>query len=156
VISGLLGRYLYTLIPSLTSKHDLAILEHRRAITTLASAHASAGGYANEVINKEGERVAVAWEVGLTSLLLWVIADDVRRWWMRGVHRRAIKRLGGGSVARQMVRHMDRVMFYERRKEIAPRSKALLKAWKRIHIPFSLVLLVTMVAHILIALDLLP
>jgi hypothetical protein len=49
---------------------------------------------------------------------------------------------------------MDRVIFYERRKEIAPRSKALLKAWKRIHIPFSLVLLVTMVAHILIALEL--
>ena len=49
---------------------------------------------------------------------------------------------------------MDRVVFYERRKELAPRSKALLKAWKRVHIPFSLVLLVTMLVHIWIALEL--
>jgi len=36
VISGILGRDLYTLVPSLTSKHDLEILDHRRAITELA------------------------------------------------------------------------------------------------------------------------
>ncbi len=154
VISGILGRYLYTLIPSLTSKHDLEILEHRRAITTLAKDHAQAGVYANEIMNAEGERAEGAWQIGLTTLLFWVMFDDIRRWWTRGTHRRAIKRLGGGKIARQVVRHMDRVIFYERRKELAPRSKALLKAWKRIHIPFSLVLLITMIAHILIALEL--
>ena len=154
VISGVLGRYLYTLIPSLTSKHDLEILEHRRAITALSTEHPSAGGYANEVMNAESERAQGAWEIGLTALLLWVMADDIRRWWQRGQHRRALRRFGAHKIARQVVRHMDRVIFYERRKELAPRSKALLKAWKRIHIPFSLVLLVTMVAHILIALEL--
>ncbi len=53
---------------------------------------------------------------------------------------------------RPPVRAVDRVVFYERRKVLAPRSKALLKAWKRVHIPFSMVLLVTMLAHIAIAL----
>lgn len=152
VLSGVLGRYLYTLIPSLTAKHDLEILEHRRAITALATEHPQAGGYANEIMNAESERAQGAWRVGLITLLGWVIADDIRRWWQRRGHRRSLARLGAKSIARRVVRHMDRVIFYERRKELAPRSKALLKAWKRIHIPFSLVLLVTMVAHILIAL----
>ena len=46
------------------------------------------------------------------------------------------------------------MVFYERRKELAPRGKALLKSWKRVHIPFSFALLVTMLLHIAIALHL--
>lgn len=42
----------------------------------------------------------------------------------------------------------------ERRKEPAPRGKALLRSWKRVHIPFSIVLLVTMLVHIALALHL--
>lgn len=45
-------------------------------------------------------------------------------------------------------------LIFERRKELAPRGKALLRSWKRVHIPFSVVLLVTMLAHIAIALHL--
>ncbi len=152
VLSGVLGRYLYTLVPSLTSKHDLSILHHRRTITELAKDHPAAGAYANEVMSREAEHARRAWEIGLVPLLLWVIADDLRRWRTRGRHRRALRGLAPAAVVRQIVRRMDRVMFYERRKELAPRSKALLKAWKRIHIPFSLVLLVTMLIHIVIAL----
>jgi hypothetical protein len=44
-------------------------------------------------------------------------------------------------------------VFFERRKELAPRSKAILKSWKRVHIPFSVLLLVTMLIHIAIALN---
>jgi hypothetical protein len=51
-----------------------------------------------------------------------------------------------------MARRNDRVMLFERRKELAPRGKALLRSWKRVHIPFSVVLLATMLAHIVIAL----
>jgi Fe-S-cluster-containing hydrogenase component 2 len=154
VLSGVLGRYLYTLIPSLTSKHELSILHHRRTITELAKDHPAAGAYANEVLSREAEHARRAWEIGLLPLLLWVIADDLRRWWTRGLHRRALRGLAPRPIVRQIVWRMDRVMFYERRKELAPRSKALLKAWKRIHIPFSLALLVTMLIHIWIALEL--
>jgi hypothetical protein len=111
------------LIPSLTAKHDLELLGHRRAITELAATHPAAGPYANEVMNREVNRAQQAWEVGLTSLLAWVIADDVRRWWARGSHRRALARLAPRRVARRIVRRMDRVVFYERRRELAPRGK---------------------------------
>jgi hypothetical protein len=57
-------------------------------------------------------------------------------------------------VARKIARRIDRVVFFERRNELAPRSKAMLKSWKRVHIPFSMVLLVTMLLHIAIALNL--
>ena len=53
-----------------------------------------------------------------------------------------------------MARRIDRVVFCERRLQLAPRSKTLLRAWKRVHIPFSMVLLITMTVHIVIALEL--
>ncbi len=154
VVSGVIGRYLYTLLPAFSHKHDLEILAKRREITELANAHPAAGGYANEVMNLEAERAERAWQIGLLSLLLWVVVDDVRRWWSRFSHRRSLRAFTTRKIARQIVKRMDRVVFYERRKELAPRSNALLKAWKRIHIPFSIVLMVTMLVHIWIALAL--
>jgi Fe-S-cluster-containing hydrogenase component 2 len=154
VLSGVLGRYLYTLVPSLTSRHDLEILDHRRAVTELAKDHVAAGDYAYQVMDREGERSATAWEIGLVPLLIWVMADDVRRIWTRRRDRRALGRLAPPAVARALARRIDRVVFFERRKELAPRGKALLRSWKRVHIPFSIVLLGTMLAHIAIALRL--
>ncbi len=152
VLSGVLGRYLYTLIPSLTGRHELSILHHRRTITELAKDHPAAGAYANEVMRREAEHARRAWEIGLLPLLLWAMADDLRRWWTRRHHRRALRDLAPRAIVRQIVRRVDRVVLYERRQELAPRGRALLRAWKRVHIPFSLALLVTMVIHIWIAL----
>ncbi len=154
VFSGVLGRYLYTLVPSLTSKHDLEILAHRRAITEVAKDHPAAGDYAYELLDRETQRSATAWEVGLLPLLLWVMADDLRRMWTRHRDRRVLARLAPNKIARQIARRIDRVVAFERRKELAPRGKALLRSWKRVHVPFSIVLLVTMLAHIAIALHL--
>lgn len=153
VISGVLGRYLYTLVPSLTSKHDLEILEHRRSITELTSAHPAAGAYALGEMDREAERSERSWGVGLLALLLWLLADDLRRGWALRRYRRALRQLAPRPIARQIARRIDRVVFYERRKELAPRGKALLRSWKKVHIPFSLVLLVTMLIHIVIALE---
>jgi Fe-S-cluster-containing hydrogenase component 2 len=155
VISGVLGRYLYTLVPSLTSKHDLAILAHRRAITELAADHPAAGDHAYQVLQREARRSEAAWDIGLVLLLAWVLADDVRRIWTRVRDRRALARTAPRKIARQIAHRIDRVVVFERRKELAPRGKALLRSWKRVHVPFSIVLLVTMLAHIAFALHLL-
>jgi Fe-S-cluster-containing hydrogenase component 2 len=152
VVSGVLGRYLYTLVPSLTSRHDLEILSHRRAVTELAARYPAAADYAYQLMDREAQRSAAAWEIGLVPLLVWTLADDVRRIWSRRRDRRALARLAPRALARQVARRIDRVVFLERRKELAPRGKALLRSWKRVHIPFSLVLLGTMIAHIAIAL----
>jgi Fe-S-cluster-containing hydrogenase component 2 len=152
VVSGVIGRYLYTLIPALTSRHDLEILECRREITELAKEHPAAGDYAYQLMDAEAQRSARSWDVGLLVLLLWVMFDDLRRIWTRGRDRRALRRMAPRAIARQIARRIDRVVFFERRKELAPRSKVLLKSWKQVHIPFSVVLLVTMVAHIVITL----
>jgi Fe-S-cluster-containing hydrogenase component 2 len=154
VISGVLGRYLYTLVPSLTSKHDLEILDHRRAIAELATRYPAASDHAYRLMDREAQRSTTAWEIGLVPLLLWVMADDLRRIWTRRRDRRALARLAPRTIARQIARRIDRVVFYERRKELAPRGKALLRSWKRVHVPFSIVLLVTMLAHIAIGLHL--
>ncbi|MEO7731356.1 MAG: hypothetical protein ABIY55_10310, partial [Kofleriaceae bacterium] len=83
---------------------------------------------------------------------IWVMADDVRRIWSRRRDRRMLARMAPRAVARQLARRIDRVVFFERRKELAPRGKALLRSWKRVHVPFSIVLLGTVLAHIAIAL----
>ncbi len=154
VVSGIIGRYLYTLVPILTSRHDLSILEHRRAITELAMGHPAAGDYAYQIMEREAARSERSWQIGLVPLLLWVMVDDLRRMWARRRDRWALRKLAPGRVARRIARHIDRVVFYERRNELAPRSKAILKSWKRVHIPFSMVLLVTMLLHIAVALQL--
>ncbi|MCX5741822.1 MAG: 4Fe-4S binding protein [Proteobacteria bacterium] len=152
VVSGIIGRYLYTLVPLLTSRHDLEILDHRRTITELAASYPVAGDYAYQLMEREAARSERSWEIGLVPLLVWVMFDDLRRVWTRGRDRRALKRLAPRKIANEIARRIDRVVFFERRKELAPRSKAMLKSWKRVHIPFSVVLLVTMILHIVIAL----
>lgn len=152
VVSGVLGRYIYTLVPALSSAHDLRILEYRRRIGELAKEHPAAASYARDVMDREVTRARDAWKVSLVSLIPWVIADDLRRWRERRSHRRALRQRVPRKLVRPIVRCMDRVLFFERRKELAVRGKALLKAWKRVHIPFSLVLLVTMAIHIAVEL----
>ncbi|MBA3393449.1 MAG: 4Fe-4S binding protein [Deltaproteobacteria bacterium] len=152
VCSGVLGRYIYTLVPAVSSAHDLRILEYRRRIAELAKDHLEAATYAREVMDREAHHAGDAWNVGLASLIPWVISDDLRRRRERRTHRVALLRLAPRKLVRPIVKCMDRVLFYERRKELAVRGKALLKAWKRVHIPFSMVLLVTMLIHIAVEL----
>jgi Fe-S-cluster-containing hydrogenase component 2 len=152
VMSGVVGRYLYTLIPGVSSRHDLAILENRRAITELAKDHPAAGDYAYQVMEEEGARSERAWGIGLVFLLFWVMVDDVRQLLARRRYRRRLRALAPRATAREIAHRIDRVVFFERRKELAPRAKALLRSWKKVHIPFSVVLLVTMVVHIMLAL----
>lgn len=154
VISGVIGRYLYTLVPAFSSKHELEILAHRRAITELAAEFPAAGTYASEVLAREADRSERSWEIGLLGLLPSVLVDDLRRIWSRRRDRRALRKIAPHKIARRMARRIDRVVFCERRLQLAPRSKTLLRAWKRVHIPFSMVLLITMTVHIVIALEL--
>ena len=121
-------------------------------MTEIAADHPDAAAYAYQLMEREAVRARRAWNVGLIALLGWVLIDDLRRMWTRRRDRRALARLTTRKLARQLALRIDRVVFYERRKVLAPRSKTLLKAWKRVHIPFSMVLLVTMLAHIAIAL----
>ena len=140
VISGVLGRYLYTLVPSLTSKHDLAILAHRRAITELAMDHPAAGDHAYQVMDREARRSEAAWQIGLAAAA------------RLGARRRPAPDVDPAPRPPRPARASPRARSpagspagstgsscYERRKELAPRGKALLRSWKRVHIPFSIV-----------------
>ena len=88
------------------------------------------------------------------TLLFWLLFDELRRGWAQRGYRRALRKLAPRKIANPIARRIDRVVLFERRKELAPRSQTLLRSWKKVHVPFSIVLLVTMVAHIAIALRL--
>jgi hypothetical protein len=105
-------------------------------------------------MDREARRSEAAWQIGLVPLLGWTLADDLRRRWTRRRDRRALARLAPRKIARRIARRIDLVVVLERRKELAPRGKALLRSWKRVHVPFSIVLLATMLVHIALALHL--
>ena len=64
------------------------------------------------------------------------------------------KALAPRRIAQQIAPRIDRVVVLERRHELAPRAKALLRSRKRVRVPFSIVLLETMLVHIALALRL--
>jgi len=64
VISGVLGRCLFTLVASSTSKHDLETIDHRRAITELAKDRPAAGDHTHQLMDREAQRSATTWGIG--------------------------------------------------------------------------------------------
>ena len=126
VISGVVGRYLYTLVPALHEpKHDLEILEHRRAITELAAgaprtpAPTPTRSSSDEAARSErvvGHRPRPAAAVGPPRRP----AADLVRGNATGARCASSRRVASrGEIARRI----DRVVFFERRKELAPREQ---------------------------------
>lgn len=154
VVSGVLGRYLYTLVPSLAHGHDLELLDHHGALAALEATHPAAAAAARRALEREAARARhAAREVGLSALLLWLLADDLGRRWRVRRCRAELAGVAPRAVARDAARRLGRVFLLERRRAIAPRGQLLLRGWKRIHVPFTLVLFVTMAAHIALAVE---
>ena len=82
-----------------------------------------------------------------------MVLDDLGRILRGWGYRRRLRRVAPRAVARQAGRRLNRLFLLERRQALAPRGAAMLRGWKRIHIPFSIVLCVTTVIHVVTALE---
>lgn len=150
VVSGVLGRYLYTLVPGLSSGVELEELDHERAFTAARSALPVAMGEIDRelgVQRAKAQRVAKSRSV--IRALWWLIFQDIGRYPRTMARRRRLAKLGvDRRTRRDLARRTARMIVIARSQVVAPKAQLLLHSWKKVHVPFTVILTVFAVVHI--------
>ena len=143
VVSGVLGRYLYTQVPELLSGVELEELDHERAFQARAPALTRCR-WPRSIASSPSSaprRSAVATSPSLLRALWWLIFQDVGR--TRGRSRGAAGSRSSASIARpasELARRAGRMIVIARRRVVAPKAQLLLHSWKKVHVPFTIML----------------
>jgi hypothetical protein len=150
VLSGVIGRYLYTQVPDLLNGRELEELDHQRAFARIKTEFPQAAWAAEQILEVHRARASdVAEHSRMVGAFWWIMMEDLRRpgrWLSR---RRAIKRANvPRRVARELRQRTGRLMLIERRRVLVPRAQLLLHTWKKVHVPFSLIMAGIAVVHI--------
>ena len=150
VVSGVLGRYLYTLVPALSSGVELEELDHERAFQA-ARPHFPVP--MSEIDRELGEQRAKAQGVAMSPSLLramwWLIFQDVGKIPRTLARRGRLKQLGVDRRTRaDLARRAGRMIVIARRQVVAPKAQLLLHSWKKVHVPFTVLLTGFAVFHI--------
>jgi Fe-S-cluster-containing hydrogenase component 2 len=153
VVSGFLGRYLYTQVPELSSGVELEELDHQRAFETARPRMPVAIA---ELDRGLGEHRAAAQRVARgTSVLyalVWLLAQDFSRIPLLTGYRRRhrLKQLGVDTrrMRKDLSRRTARLIMIGRRQVVAPKAQLLLNSWKKVHVPFTILLTAFAAVHI--------
>ena len=150
VVSGVIGRYLYTQVPDLAHGRELEELEHQRALASLRENHPEAAAAASSILEshrRDAEHIAR--NAGLIRALWWIMMEDLRRpirWFSR--RHRLRKTPAPKPVVRQLIRRIGRMILIDRRGVLVPRAQLLLHSWKKVHVPFTVLMTVLSAYHI--------
>lgn len=153
VVSGVIGRYLYTQVPDLLNGRELEDLDHQRAFTRLRSQYPAAMGEADRMLGAQRDRaMMVGQRARLLGAFWWIVLQDVGRP-ARWLHRRALFARANvpRKVARELSQRTGRLLLFERRRVLVPRAQLLLHTWKKVHVPFSIVMAGISAVHIWLA-----
>jgi Fe-S-cluster-containing hydrogenase component 2 len=150
VVSGVLGRYLYTLVPALSSGVELEELDHERAFQAARPHYPVPMA---EIDRELGEQRAKAQAVAMSPSLLramwWLIFQDIGRIPKTFARRSRLKQLGVDRKTRaDLARRAARMIVIARRQVVAPKAQLLLHSWKKVHVPFTVILTGFAVFHI--------
>ena len=88
--------------------------------------------------------------------LFWLLWQDIGRvpllnWDFRNVLRRSrLKQLGieDRRVRKDLARRAARMIIIARRQVVAPKAQVMLNSWKKVHVPFTILLTVFSAVHI--------
>jgi Fe-S-cluster-containing hydrogenase component 2 len=150
VVSGLIGRYVYTQVPDMMNGRELEELDHERAFAKVRSQNPVAMDEVDRELAAHSKRAdKIARSAGMLRALLWIFAEDLRRpgrWWAR---RKRLGRVGmRGAPRRDLVRRASRAMRIHRSRVLAPKAQLLLHSWKKVHVPFTVILTAFTVVHV--------
>ncbi|MCC6993258.1 MAG: 4Fe-4S dicluster domain-containing protein [Deltaproteobacteria bacterium] len=152
VVSGLVGRYIYTYLPKGLNAYDVEALEHERVLAGLRAKNPGVAACELELLAYRNLVTNLVGQAGLLRALAFVMRDQLKRpgrWLLR---RRLLKGVTQTRrEAREILRRTGRLMLLERRRVLVPKAKVLLTVWKKIHVPLAIVLLSLATAHIVIA-----
>jgi hypothetical protein len=142
VLSGAIGRYLYTIIPSVASGNELEELDHERAFSRFRNANPVAMSELEiEIANARKRADRTASRANVLYSLIWLFFEDASRPFRWARRRARLGRLGvKGKVRRDMIRRVGRKILIERGRVTAPQAQRLLRSWKWVHVPFTIIL----------------
>jgi Fe-S-cluster-containing hydrogenase component 2 len=150
VASGFLGRYLYTQVPGLASGVELEELDHERAFQkvrprlTVPMAEID-----RELSIHRAHAQDVAMSPGVLRALWWLIFQDIGRIPNTIARRGRLKQLGvDRRTRRDLARRAARMIAIARRQVVAPKAQLLLHSWKKVHVPFTVILAGLAAVHI--------
>jgi hypothetical protein len=153
VISGFLGRYLYTQVPELSSGVELEELDHERAfqkarpILTVPMAEID-----RELAEQRAKAQKVAMSPSVLRALWWLIFQDIGRIPRTWARKGRLAQLQVDRVTRNdLARRAARMIVIARRQVVAPKAALLLHSWKKVHVPFTVLLAAFAAAHIWIS-----
>lgn len=153
VISGIVGRYLYTQVPDLVNGRELEELDHRRAFNRYRRQYPDAVQLCErELAAHEQKAQHIAARAGLVRTLLWILSEDMKRparWLRRRVRFRAAAAPRG--VVRDLRVRTGRMLLIDRRRVLGERAQLVLHSWKKVHVPFSFIMAAISVVHIWLA-----
>jgi len=150
VVSGFLGRYLYTQVPGLSSGVELEELDHERAFQQARPRlPAAMAELDRELAGQRAKAQTVAMSPSVTRALWWLIFQDIGRFWRNFARRGRLKQLGLDRKTRKdLSRRTARMIVIARRQVVAPKAQLLLHSWKKVHVPFTVILTGFAVVHI--------
>ncbi|MEO8703307.1 MAG: hypothetical protein ABI867_24890, partial [Kofleriaceae bacterium] len=153
VVSGFLGRYLYTQVPELSSGVELEELDHERAfqkarqILTVPMAEID-----RELAEQRAHAQQVSMSPSVSRALWWLVFQDIGRIPRTLARRGRLKQLGVDRRSRNdLARRAARMIVIARRHVVAPKAQLLLHSWKKVHVPFTIFLTLFATVHIFIS-----
>jgi hypothetical protein len=148
-----IGRYLYTQVPDLLNGRVLEELDNERAFAYYRYHHPQCMAQADSLLarhREKSERVAAG--SGLVGTLIWIIMEDVVRPWRWLKRRRLLRRTSAPKAAwKDVSRRVGRMMLADRRRVLVPRAQLLLHSWKKVHVPFTVIMVIISAVHIWMA-----
>jgi Fe-S-cluster-containing hydrogenase component 2 len=152
-VSGVIGRYLYTQVPDLLNGRELEELDHNRAFQALRKKYGHAVDVAGTILGPhKASADHIADHAGMIRSFLWLIMEDLKRP-SRWMYRK--RAFGSTGIPREGVaelsRRTGRMMLINRRRVLASRTQLLLHSWKKVHVPFSIIMAAISVVHIYLA-----
>lgn len=153
VVSGFLGRYLYTQVPELASGVELEELDHERFFQqhrprlTVPMAEID-----RELAVQRAKAQRVGQSPSMMRALWWLIFQDIGRWPRTLARRGRLAQLGVDRKTRkELAKRAGRMIVIARRQVVAPKAQLLLHSWKKVHVPFTVLLAALATAHIYIS-----
>jgi len=150
VVSGVVGRYLYTQIPDLVNGRELEELDHRRAFQNLRARYPDAVRIAESELAARARKASnVAARAGLWRTLGWILLEDLRRpgrWFRRRVAMRGVP--APRKAISELRARTARMLLIDRRRVLGSRAQLVLHSWKKVHVPFSFIMAAIAIVHI--------
>lgn len=156
VISGFLGRYLYTQVPELSSGVELEELDNERAFQQ-ARLHLPLAMSAidRELAAHRARADKIARSPGVWRALLWLVLEDMKRGFRRRRLNSTLKKIRNERfdrrVRKDLVKRAIRMIVISRSRVVAPKAQLLLNSWKKVHVPFTIILTGFAAVHIWIS-----